>query len=626
MRPSSFTLVLLLYAQMLQAQFNILPPIVNTGIYAITDTVYMSPDGNDANPGTQDRPVRSFSRAIDLIPFKLPGLPTYGLVRLLPGVYSTTVGFKQLPEQWLQSGAYKNISVEGIGEVIIQGPSPENPANSALLHLLGDHIYVRNLKLKYGKTEGVLIRRDDGSRVHDVIIERVEIDSVKSFGILIQETDRVEVRYCVSRRAARLDEEQLPSNCQWPSGIKFLGCTHATIHHSEISCTRGEGLNFQNTLYGRAYRNILQDNPTHFYCDNSARLLVYQNYLYNTPGSTSCWKTCPEDNLVEAGKAFLIANEGACIKGNLPVFDNCLTKCFLPDESFSNVDSIYIFNNLIQNSGRCLDFWQGNLKVIGINCIRNVFVWHNTFIGTLQIDNHKTHIVHLFLPDFNLIPTVTRGALRNIRIENNLFAFDPSRNIPLVEVFNTFIPGQDRDYLIASNVWSKTPPLSAKVLSSNIERPALPFNLNLLGDTALQQVIPTVIVGTSNVLNADFYRLVPNPAAAYLTEDYLGYSREASLTNVGAFEVQSAVNTHTSAPWKRIKLYPVPVIDELWLDLSPEHGQEDFTVEVYDPTGRLVSMARNAVRISCGHLETGVYYLVLRGDTWLFREVFVKVH
>lgn len=495
--------------------------------------------------------------------------------------------------------------------MIIQGPSPENPASNHLLHLLGNHIYVRNLKLKYGNNAGVLVTRSN-DRIHDVLIENVEVDSVKNFGILILEVDRAEVRYCVSRNAARLNEEDLPPNCQWPSGIKFLGCTHATIHHSEISCTRGEGLNFHNTLYGRAYQNILRDNPTRFYCDNSARLLIHQNYLYNTPGNYQCWKTCPQDDPKEAGRAFIIANEGACIKGHLPVFNDCYTTCFAPNGSFSNVDSIYIFNKLIQNAGHCIDFWQRNLKVIGVNCIRNVFVWHNTFIGTLQKDNHKTSIISFFFPDYQL-PT-TYGALRNVRILNNLFAFDPSRNNPLSEVFNIFIPDYEKDYLIASNLWSEIPPFSTKFLTDNVKRPGLPFNLNLLSDTTLHQIIPKIMADTSNVLNADFYYPVLNPLPAYLKEDYLGVFRKVPITNIGAFEAQSTVATHNLDRSRRIKIYPVLVTDELWLDGLSEHEQGEFTVEIYDLTGRLVSTAHQTEHIHCGHLSAGIYGLIVRSN------------
>lgn len=46
-------MLLLCVQPCLQAQLTVQTPIVNTGASAITDTIYMAPDGNDANPGTE---------------------------------------------------------------------------------------------------------------------------------------------------------------------------------------------------------------------------------------------------------------------------------------------------------------------------------------------------------------------------------------------------------------------------------------------------------------------------------------------------------------------------------------------------------------------------------------------
>lgn len=621
MRVITLSAGLLLFALNSKAQFDIHLPIVNEGPYAITDTVYMAPDGNDNHPGTLDKPVRTFSRALSLIPFKSFGLRTYGLVRLLPGIYYTDTGFIQEREQWEKNGAYKNVSVEGIGDVLIQGPSPAQPATNHLIRLSGSHIFIRNVRLKYGNLNGIYIHPYE-SRPHDILIENVQVDSVKGFGILIKKADKVEIRYSAARYSSRLGEEDLSQDCKWPSGIKFLGCTHATIHHSLIAYTRGEGLNFHNTLYGKAYRNILHDNPTQFYADNSARLLIYQNYLYNTPGiGDRYWKTCPQVEAFEAGKAFLLANEGACVDGNFPRFEYCLTKCAAPDETFHNVDSVFIFNNFIQNSGRFLDFWQGNVNVLGTNCIKNVFIWHNTFIGTLQKSNHKVIIANLFFPDYTIIGN--HGAVMNTRVQNNIFAFNPESAIVLNEAFNPKIQAHEKDYLFASNLWSKAPPISNTVSGSNKERSNMRYQLLLLGDTALHYVVPFTS-SNGDTLNKDFFYSVPAiiPEVAI---DYRGFPRNKPMTNIGAFEIQSSVSTSTIVRSEKIRLYPVPTMDELWLELSTEHLEDEFAIEIYDYNGRCVSRAQNVVRIPCNHLNSGVYHLIVRSKTWMSQGIFVKV-
>lgn len=622
-----FASMLLLSAQSAMAQFNIKSPEVNTSMFPITDTVYMAPYGNDNHPGTFHQPVKSFERALSLIPFKGPGKATYGLVRLHPGTYRTVDGFRQNPDQWRRAdNSEKNVSIEGMGEVIIQGPHRDTFSKGHLIHLLGSHIFIRNLKLRYSELHGILISSGDSRRITDVIIDQVEVDSVKGFGMLFVLVDKVDVGYSAARYCARPGEEKLPPNCGFPSGIKFLGCTHATIHHSEIAYTRGEGLNFHNSQYGRAYLNLLHDNPTQFYCDNSSKLLIYQNHLYNTPSlGKRYWHTCPVDTneLLWSGKAFLLANEGACIYGSAPKFEGCATICTLINETFPNVDSIFIFNNLIQKVGRFIDFWQGNTNVVGVNCIKNVFIWHNTFIenwGMPRTNDHRAMLIHFYFPDIAIYlspPHYSYGTVQNVRIKHNIFAFDPNTSIPLFQTKHSNIP--KLDFLLDANLWSQLPPSHhTEVLPNNIERPSMPNRVPLLPPYSGPE--RDTVMG---ILCDSRFHLEVSPINEMPPRDFYGNSRPSSLHRIGAIECQT-VSAHTPIPVGQVSIYPVPVKDWLNIDLAPEYQQADFTIEIYHSTGQLVETARSTTRLACGHLPAGFYILVVRGQKWTLRQVFPK--
>jgi hypothetical protein len=92
-----------------------------------------------------------------------------------------------------------------------------------------------------------------------------------------------------------------------------------------------------------------------------------------------------------------MANEGSCTNGTVGgvVFENCQTKCLLPQDYIHNIDSIFIFNNLFQRVGEVLNIWEGSTQILGINCIRNVFFYNNTAIGTMGNPDSRQAIVEL---------------------------------------------------------------------------------------------------------------------------------------------------------------------------------------------------------------------------------------
>jgi hypothetical protein len=603
----------------LSAQFSIDPPVVATGPYAITDTVYMSPDGDDANPGTQDQPVQSFAKALQLLPFGTPGVnggQAYGLIRLLPGTYVSANGFQQGANQWKNGNTYKNVSVEGIGEVQIGGTANDFCTGHGL-RLLGSHIFVKNITIRYAGIIGLFVHRNSlgDPRPSDVLIENVQVDSVGSFAMLFEHTDRIEVANCRASWAARPGADDLATPCQWPSGIKFLFSTHCRIHHSTIEYTRGEGLNFHSVLNGEAYDNVIHDNGTNIYNDNSKNLIIRHNFIYNTPGAEAVWRNCPADThpiLSPAG--MLIANEGACPEGLAPTFQNCTTNCFVTGDLFPNVDSVFIFNNIFQNVGSVILFWEGVTSILGVNCIRNVFVYHNTCISALGDEGaaNSRGLIDFFFPAVHNTLTNSNFAIaQNIRISNNIFYRDPDAgpHLPPVRMVRHNLFPVPIDVTFDHNIWPEEHPF----MGPNGEVRTLPADLPILLDS-LHLIQPCDE-------QPEWVFAVPETGEIWLGDDYLYEGRNEGLTNAGALEYRADCQEVSSVFSKAeemgdFRVSPNPLKGNFLHIFSG--SQEPLELKLFDLTGSLQgvwhidSPGGDGVTIQLPNQLRGLYLLELR--------------
>lgn len=585
-----FLLLATLLSTPLSAQFSIPAPVVATGPYTITDTVYMSPDGDDANPGTMDQPVKSFQKALQLLPFGTPGVNggnAYGLIRLLPGTYVLSSGFSQGANQWQNGNTYKNVSVEGIGEVQIGGTADAFCAGHGL-RLMGSHIFVKNITIKYAEIIGLLIHRDNATqpkREH-VLIDNVRVDSVKSFAMLLSDIDVVEVRNSRASWSARPGADAFTSPCQWPSGIKFHYSSNCRIAGTTIEYSRGEGLNFHNVLNGEAFDNLIHDNGLNIYNDNSKNLIIRNNYVYNTPGSENTWRNCPADtHPILAPAGMMLANEGSCRDGWGATYQNCTTNCFITAELFPQVDSLFIYNNVFQNVGSAIMFWEGNTAQPGINCIRNVFVHHNTFITNLGDPGaaNARGLVDFYFPALhNTILNSGFAYAENIRITRNIFVQDPqgSPHLPPVRMIRHNLFPVPIDVVFDHNIWTES---HAFLGANDVVRPELPADLPLLSDS-LHLIQPCAD-------QPDWVLTVPETGEEWLREDYLYLPRGEGLTNAGALEYKEDCEMTSFASeikWKRLgfEVFPNPVRDGALTIISPMPLSGPLEVQAFDALGR----------------------------------------
>ncbi len=596
---------------MVHAQFDIQTPIINSGEFAITDTIYMDPNGVDSNPGTFDLPVKTFSVAVQKLPFGTVGInggSAYGLIMLKPGHYQTETGFHQRENHWQNGNVYRNISLEGIGHVTIGG-SREDFASEHLLTLSGDHIFIKNIHLQYSSGIGILLGRS-GNSLHqnNILVENVKVDSVGSFSMLIRDADTVLVRNCSSLYAARPGYDTAVSPCQWPSGIKFFNCLDVTIHNCEIGYTRGEGLNFHNSQRGEAYNNLIHDNGLNVYNDNSSKLSIHHNLIYNTPDiGTTYWRNCPADtHPTWSGAGFLIANEGACGAGNLPVFENCVTKCILPDEAYPNVDSMFVYNNILQNISEAFGFWQGVTDIIGVNCIRNVFIFNNTIIGVLGMEGTSSKaLVELFFPNYNILFNNGYSYMENVHISQNIFTYD-TLEYPQVQpyraIINAFHPGPV-DINFHENMWVKS---YNGMSNTDIVRHTLPGKTYLLKDS-LNSILPC---------NDNPEWIFPAQKNEWLSDDFRNQIRNSPLTNAGALEfdidcLTTSIAFHENTLSAQIKVYPNPCVNCTALKLHGLENNLNYNYKIYTLQGVEVlsgfSQSDNSINIPINF--TGLYII-----------------
>lgn len=618
-----FAAIALLLCTGLPAQFSIPAPVVATGSYAITDTVYMATEGDDANPGTIEEPVQSFGKALQLLPFGTPGVNgghAYGLIRLLPGTYVSATGFSQGASQWKNGNTYKNVSVEGIGEVQIGGAAT-NFCTGHGLRLMGSHIFVKNLTIKYAEIAGLLIHRDNNTspKVTDVLIDGVQVDSVGSFAMLLSDIVGVEVRNSRASWSARPGADALTSPCQWPSGIKFHYSTNCRISGTIIEYSRGEGLNFHNVLNGEAFDNVIHDNGLNIYNDNSKNLIIRNNFVYNTPGNEATWRNCPADThpiLPPAG--MMMANEGSCRDGWGATYQGCQTNCFVTAELFPQVDSVFIFNNVFQNVGAAIMFWEGTTAQPGINCIRNVFVHHNTFISNLGDPgaNNARGMVDFFFPAIhNTILNSGFAYAQNIQITRNIFVQDPQAlpHLPPVRMVRDNLFPVPIDVVFDHNIWTE----SHSFLGPNdVVRPALSANLPLLFDS-LHLIQPCAG-------QPDWVLSVPETGEEWLGEDYLYFSRNEGLTHAGALEYKEdcEMTSYVRESDRKehfFEVFPNPVRGGAITIISSVDLTEQLEVEAFDTLGRKIGFWT----IEAGHSIQlpaackGLVYLRIRSGAWI---------
>jgi hypothetical protein len=595
-------------------QFNIPSPIINVGNYLITDTVYMDPQGSDSNLGTFSSPLQTFDAAVQMLPWGTAGINgghAYGLIMLKPGFYQTTLGFQQYANNWQNNSVYKDISVEGIGNVIIGGTAA-NLSTGHLLQLSGDHIFVKNITLQYSSGIGLLISREN-PRQRNILIDHVTVDHVGSFSMLTKGIDTISIINSKSLYASRIGFENSTSPCQWPSGIKLLDNSTCIVNNCEVAYTRGEGLNFQNSTLCNAYNNKLHDNNLNFYDENSSKIMFHENLIYNTPNiGSQYWRGCLADTTaIWSGDGILIANEGSCSTGSNPVFENCRTKCSFPTVYYPNVDSVFIYNNILQKVGSGISFWEGVTSIVGINCIKNVFVFNNTFIETMGMPGaSNSGFVKFFFPSYNLIANSFYGRMENIQIFNNIFTFDTLTYASMQPFKKTLHPNHPTPNAISfsNNLWIKTHPSLG--LGDEV-RSMMPISSYSLLDS-VNSITPC--------FDQSYWVKAVPVTMSILTSDYLGQVRTSPTTNVGAIEYKlncSSLGLNDFATTiEKPLLFPNPCLscNSVSIPNLPEDKVLSFVV--YNSLGLeiLTGVLKNN-SFETNLLPSGVYYVQLRGES-----------
>jgi hypothetical protein len=341
--------------------------------------------------------------------------------------------------------------------------------------------------------------------------------------------------------------------------------------------------------------------------------MFHENLIYNTPNiGSQYWRGCLADTTaIWSGDGILIANEGSCSTGSNPVFENCSTKCSFPTVYFPNVDSIFIYNNILQKVGSGISFWEGVTSIVGINCIKNVFVFNNTFIETMGMTgSSNSGFVKFFFPSYNLIANSFYGSMENIQIFNNIFTFDTLTYASMQPFKKTLHPNHPTPNAISfsNNLWIKTHPSLG--LGDEV-RSTMPVSSYSLLDS-VNSITPCS--------DQSYWVKAVSVTMPFLTSDYLGQARTSPTTNVGAIEYKLdcsdlGLNDFATTIEKPL-LFPNPCLSCNSVRISNLPQDKVLSYVVYNSLGLeiLTGVLKNN-SFETNLLPSGVYYVQLRGES-----------
>ncbi|MCX6146036.1 MAG: T9SS type A sorting domain-containing protein [Candidatus Kapabacteria bacterium] len=562
---------------LLQFVFNISNaqlPIVNSPIIPTpTQTVYLDPNGNDSNAGTFASPKKTFYAAINSLSFGIPnkdGGNAYGEVVFKSGNYylTGTSGITQDYNNWraVSNGVYvyKNISIKGLGNVILHGDSLSG--SSQMIYLRGSGIKVSNIKIKDSRLHGVAIIGSNIKHHSNVVVDSVFVDGAIDNGIWITGYNNVLVQNCsISNTCLR--NYNSTGDCHWASACRVENSNHATVINNEIFNNWGEGLNMSLVRYANIKDNRVYNNySVNIYCNSTSNAVYSHNLSYNT--DSTFWRNCVGNGKTSADDDFPL----------------------LQPVTYFQTDSVYVFNNIVLNAS--ISIWDAFSGFNNFANLTNFFISHNTVIGVSGQQDLNKPLVNISM----LLPFVRYS---NVNISKNLFSAD-TNDIKIVNL-NTYVPNGtcnlpwQTETFFSNNMWNKVPNNSSLNLSKELQNSAIIQSVNF---NNLAPIIP-------NASNPTLIYTIP--LVNYITDDYFHNPRNSN-TNIGAIET-SVVSNGIFIDTKNQFISPNPVTDIL--NFNEEVVAKN--ISIYNINGEQLYVKNDFTgnRIDVSKLKSGIYFLVI---------------
>lgn len=525
-----------------------LPSINSPVIPAIDSVIYLSTTGSDANPGTSIAPKLTFQAALNALPFGTVGIngnASHGKIVFLAGNYYPSAAnyFSQSIAKWRMTWngqyVYRNVSVEGEGEVNLFG---DNCPNGHVLELRGNGISVKNIKVWNADVNGIWIHGDESNPHHDVSVEQVQVHQCREFGIFVNGYEGVSISESVVANNCLSNENG--DSCHWASGIRTDHCSHVSVRNCEAYNNWGEGVNPSLSEFVEIKDNKIYNNySVNLYFHSTSNAVVCNNLLYSD--DSTYWRYCLGAGGKPAG--IDITNELSCENScfqPIPCGQSYACCAYANDNggiSTSNyklVDSIFLFNNVCINSK--LTIYDSYSELFNANFIGKIFIENNDFIGTNGEASTLKSSLQLYFP----LPNVL---VQPVLFKNNIFSYQSQQanSMALYYAHNATCDGSNihSKFTFQNNLWKIKPNLPQLNFSSDFE------NNTLVGSLPIS-ALPTLTPGPSS---PEFVQSAP--ISAYITEDYFHNPRFGN-SNIGAIEYGSfnSINEGTV----KAKIYPNP--------------------------------------------------------------------
>ncbi len=535
-------------------------------VFAVDSIYYVSPDGDDSNPGTRSNPLLTIDKAANKLN---PGDTLY----LLKGIYHQTVdlslqGTKSQPIV-ISSFPGDTVIIDGDidGDSIPDIPSREGDEGgtdprygntfywSGLVQFVdwgmppSKHIIFRGIEVRNSAGRGISMH-PGGS---DITIEDCYVHHTWHTPVHMQGVTRPTVRNTVVHDGASFAPYPREGTEQnWPGNVQFTDVIDGLADGLTVYNSWGEGV-----LIGHSNGVILQNS------------VVYDNFALNVYTSHASNFIIRNNIIYSTGTPPFLRGGKAC--SNLIIADE-----YRADQA--NGVGQTVINNLIMGGSRNLGFWE--------------FTWQGT---------ENSGFVDAIIANNTILDAVTYGVeINQGKHENTIFfnniVANPNTDAPLAVVVDD--PGLNFDY----NLWEKLPSRHARgqhdVVNANL-------GIKQNGPTDPGQVEASYFDVTDS-----FPGINAGVEIEQVGNDYYGNPRD-SYPDIGAIEYNGPISNTHHVIVPDIYIYPNPAKDEIHVQV--DNNQETRWIQLYDAKGKVHArdIGKGNISFNISRYNPGVYTVVV---------------